>query len=113
MNLSSRNFLFSILLLLIASTTYAQVNVERYNKYDELLSVAKSFKPSYNDNYPTWAKKLYAPTFNWNEVSDEFDTYMGNHPTEHSAIIRYFKVLKRSLPAFVLADGTIDTAALQ
>jgi photosystem II stability/assembly factor-like uncharacterized protein len=79
-----------------------------YTQYDDLPGIYKSCKPSYDDNFPLWAKMLYQYPVNFNVINREFDQYMLQHSGEKSAVIRYFKIWQRAIGSNVLPDGTIE-----
>jgi len=79
----------------------------RFTSYDDLPGLVKSYKPSYEDNFPGWAKKLYSPDINFIELNEEFEAYMAENSEEESAIIRYYKNWRRAVADFVQEDGTI------
>ena len=79
-----------------------------YTQYDDLPGIYKSCKPSYDDNFPLWAKMLYQYPVNFNVINREFDQYMLQHSGEKSAVIRYFKIWQRAIGSNVLPDGTFE-----
>jgi photosystem II stability/assembly factor-like uncharacterized protein len=75
---------------------------------DDLPGLVKSYKPSYDEGFPEWAKMLYAPEINFEEINSAFEEYITGHPTEKSAIVRYYKNWRRAVSDFVRDDGTIE-----
>jgi len=78
-----------------------------FTRYDDLPGLVKSYKPSYEDNFPGWAKKMYSSDINFIELNEEFEAYLAENPDEESAIIRYYKNWRRAAADFVQDDGTI------
>lgn len=100
-------FLRAILLVsafLQASNVNAQ---EQFTPYDELPSIIKSYKPSYSDDLPDWAKLMYYYPLNYNVIKEKYNKYIALNPHEKSAAIRYFKIWSRAVESCVKADGTI------
>jgi len=83
-------------------------NAQSYTAYDNLPAINKSYKPSYDNNYPQWAKMLYYFPVNYNEIAKGYDAYIAEHKGEHSPIIRYYKIWRRAVANYVLPDGTIE-----
>ncbi len=90
--------------LLAAILAYSQTN---YTPYDELPSINKLEKPTFSENYPEWAKKLYKYPVNFYEVCNEYNAWISASPVKKNAIIRYFKNWKTAIEPYVLNDGTI------
>ncbi len=76
--------------------------------YDELPGLLVSNKPSYDDSFPDWGKLLYEYPVNYNDISIDFQSYIGKHPHEKSPIIRYTKDWLRAVSPYVQDDGTIN-----
>jgi len=79
-----------------------------FTPYDDLPTINKLEKPTYSENYPSWAKKLYQYPVNFNEVCDEFDNWILTADEQKNAIIRYFKNWRKAIEPYVLEDGTIE-----
>ena len=80
----------------------------QFTPYDDIPGIIKSYKPAYSDSYPVWAKLLYNNNINFNEIEDGFQTYIQSNPNEKSPVIRYYKIWRRAVEPYVLADGTIQ-----
>ena len=80
----------------------------QFTPYDDIPGIIKSYKPSYEDSYPEWAKMLYKDQINFNEIEKGFQTYMDSHSGEKSPIIRYYKIWRRAVESYTLEDGTIQ-----
>jgi photosystem II stability/assembly factor-like uncharacterized protein len=80
---------------------------EAFTPYDYLPGVIRSYKPAYDENFPSWAKMLYRDQINFNEITNEFDDYMKSHLGEKSAIIRYFRIWEKAVGPYAADDGTI------
>lgn len=104
MTSSSRIALAFIFIICISNMGNAQ---SQLTPYDDLPGVIKSHKPSYDENFPDWAKIMYSSAVNFNKINDEFEAYMAQHQGEESAIIRYYKDWRRAVADFVQDDGTI------
>ena len=94
-----------ILTWFICIAANAQV---QFTVYDALPGILKSYKPTYTEDFPTWAKMLYREPVNFNEVCSAYDTYIGMHPDEETAINRYFLIWRRAVGAYAAGDGTIE-----
>ena len=81
---------------------------QRFSKFDELPGIVKSYKPAYDESYPDWAKMLYQPDVNADRVEKAYLSWLGSHPDEKSPVLRYYKIWKRAVEPYVLADGTIQ-----
>ena len=104
MTIFNRTSIIILSLLIISVASSAQ---SHFTPYDDLPGLVKSYKPSYEDNFPGWAKKLYSPDINFIELNEEFEAYMAENSEEESAIIRYYKNWRRAVADFVQEDGTI------
>ncbi len=96
--------LFLSLIMLFQFFVEAQTN---FTPYDELPAINKQEKPTYDKNYPKWAKMLYQYPVNFTEICSEFDSWIANSDVRKNEIIRYFKNWKPAVEPFVLDDGTI------
>ncbi len=63
--------------------------------YDRLPGMKVSYKPSYQSDYPEWAKMLYQYPVNYYEINRSYEDYARLHPGEKSPIIRYFKIWRQ------------------
>ena len=96
------------ILLLFALALSAQVfGQQHFTPYDDLSGIQKSYKPTYEESFPDWAKMLYVYPVNFNELSGAFQKYSTDNPNEKSAIIRYFKMWSRDVVAYVNESGEI------
>ena len=50
----------AVLFTVIIAATSFSYGQSQYTSYDNLPGVNKNYKPAYSDDYPSWAKKLYA-----------------------------------------------------
>jgi hypothetical protein len=98
---------FSWLTIFLLFTLFA-VSQAQFTPCDNLPGIIKSYKPSFSDDLPDWAKMLYKDEVNFDLVNLEFVRYMNLHPGEKSPIIRYFKIWRRAVESYVLSDGTIQ-----
>ena len=87
--------------------TLSAAGQKQYTPYDEMPGINKSYKPACSDDFPDWAKMLYQPSVNYNDITREFDAWIAKHPSEKNAIIRYFKIWRRAVESYVMADGRI------
>jgi photosystem II stability/assembly factor-like uncharacterized protein len=101
----SKSILFFFLLLSTGFILSAQTS---YNQFDNLPGVIKSYKPSFDQSFPNWAKMMYQNNINYYEINKAFEEYMEVHPGEKSAIIRYFKIWRRACLPFVDDLGNIQ-----
>ena len=76
---------------------------EQYTIYDDFPGIQKSYKPCYDPGFPAWAKMLYQPVINFNDISQEFEAYEKQHPGAKSAINRYFLIILVSFIRFSFA----------
>jgi photosystem II stability/assembly factor-like uncharacterized protein len=104
MKIHFRNLLAAVL---VCGSFLPAFSQEQYTPYDEIPGVIRSYKPSFSNDLPSWAKLLYRVPVNYNEITNQFDDYRKTHPGEESAIIRYYKIWSRAAEPYALADGTI------
>lgn len=97
--------IITCLILFFNTEVQAQI---LYTPYDDLPTINKLEKPSYDENFPSWAKKLYQYPVNFNEICDEFDNWIATSDVQKNAIIRYFKNWKPVVEPYVLEDGAIE-----
>lgn len=98
----------ALLPILFLFAFFASKAQEQYTPYDDIPGVNKNYKPSYNPNYPDWAKMLYQYPVNFNSIKKDFDSWMENHAGEKSPIIRYFKLWSRAIGSYVDPGGIIE-----
>lgn len=79
----------------------------QFTPYDDLPGVIKSYKPSYDDRLPAWAKLLFVSPVNFREITQAFNAYIAEHPREKSPAIRYFKIWQHACAPYAREDGTI------
>ncbi len=99
---------FFITIMGIASFSLLTHAQTQFTPYDELPGVIKSYKPSYSDSFPAWAKMLYEGQLNVNDLDADYQAYMAFHPGEKSPIIRYYKIWRRAVESYVQGDGSIE-----
>ncbi len=104
MNSSIRFSLIVLISVLSCGFVSAQ---SQFTKYDELPGITKSYKPSYSENYPEWAKMLYSNSINVNEIDRGYKAYIAQHPEEKNPLTRYYKIWRRAVDSYVQDDGTI------
>ena len=86
-------------LLLIVVLFAAQFNVSAQiesTPYDKLPGNNPIYKPSYNENFPTWAKMLYQYPVNFEEIKKEYQDYTKQTGKQKNAIIRYYKIWSKN-----------------
>ena len=91
--------------LILGEVLFAQ---KAFTPYEDLPEINKNYKPSYDENYPQWAKMLYQYPVNFNDINKEFEAYMRKHEGEKNAITRYFKIWRRAIAPYTTSDGTIQ-----
>ncbi|NPD44625.1 MULTISPECIES: discoidin domain-containing protein [unclassified Lentimicrobium] len=104
------HYSLAVLIILISFNLKAQ---DHYTIYDDYPGMIKTYKPAYQDEYPEWAKMLYQEPVNYNEVLKAYSDYLQNNEVAKSPILRYFKIWKRNIEAFVLEDGYIQIPDLK
>jgi len=102
-NILQTLFLFTLIL----SSYQKSFGQEAYTPYDHIPGNFAINKPTYNKNFPNWAKKLYTYPANLNEIEQEYQTYMASHKGEKNAIIRYYKIWRKALSKYSNAKGVI------
>ncbi len=96
----------SLLLLICMPGKMAECQIQ-YTPYDNLPGICKSYKPSYEESFPYWAKLLYSFPVNFNEISKEYRQYNSLQRDEKTAVERYFKIWSKVIEPLSLEDGTI------
>ncbi|MCX6267920.1 MAG: discoidin domain-containing protein [Bacteroidetes bacterium] len=104
----SEIFMKNLVLIFVCFFNLMAAGQMQFTPYDDLPGIYKSYKPSYTDDFPSWAKMLYQYPVNYHVISREFDLYLKQNPGEKSAVIRYFKIWRRVVEPKVLPDGTIE-----
>jgi len=94
--------------IFICLVTFSAAGQVPFTPYDDFPGIYKSYKPSFSVDFPAWARLLYRYPVNFNEISQEFDAYVLQHPGEESAVIRYYKIWQRAVEPHALPDGTIE-----
>ncbi|NOR88274.1 MAG: hypothetical protein GQ527_11750, partial [Bacteroidales bacterium] len=94
-----------LLASLILAFTFVSAQQE-YTIYDDAPGNIKSYKPAYQTEYPIWAKMLYEYPVNYHEICEAFE--LSGDQNKKSPIIRYFKLWRRNMEAWVLEDGSIQ-----
>ena len=82
---------------------YSQIKT---TPYDGLPGIIATYKPTYQESFPDWAKKLYEYPVNYKEIDKEYTAYKANNPSK-TPIERYYKIWRRVVADYVLSDGTI------
>jgi photosystem II stability/assembly factor-like uncharacterized protein len=100
--------IISILLFTISSLGFAQ---KQYTPYDDFPGMIKSYKPSFNSSYPSWAQMLYQYPVNYFEVVKAY--LQSSSGKEENAITRYFKLWQRNIEPWVADDGSIATPDME
>ncbi|MFD1616282.1 discoidin domain-containing protein [Gelatiniphilus marinus] len=75
--------------------------------YDELPGVNSINKPSYNENYPDWAKMLYEYPINFNEIENGYQQYFKEKGKQKNPIIRYYKIWRKVVASYADKNGVI------
>lgn len=85
---------------------------KHFTRYDELPGIIKSYKPSYNKNFPAWAKMLYSDSINFKTIDALFTTEEGSGIKEEAgketAIKRYYLIWRKAVLPFVREGGNIE-----
>ena len=104
------NNIFTKLVFLLAFCTIInETNAQQqYTPYDDIPGIIKSYKPSYQENLPNWAKMLYDYPVNYFDIIHEYELYLASNEEVKSPENRYFKIWKRAIEPYVLNDGTIQ-----
>lgn len=103
-------YLFLLAFNFVFIIAFAQV---KYTPYDDIPGVIKSYKPAYDNTFPTWAKMLYTYPINFFEISTKFGAYISQNQNEKSPEIRYFKNWQRAVSPYVMNDGSIVLPELE
>lgn len=96
-------FLTFFLLIICVKWGNSQLKV---TPYDLLPGIITAYKPSYQESFPGWAKKLYEYPVNYKEIEEGYDMYKSNNPGK-TPVERYYKIWRRVVADYVMTDGTI------
>ncbi len=96
--------LMSVALFFYLPTAFSQL---QYTPYDDIPGLIKSYKPSYNPDYPGWAKMLYDYPVNYYELIDAYNKSGTDNSDNYKDVIRYFKLWRKSIEPWVMEDGSI------
>lgn len=103
-----RHILFATAMACTMNFVNAQ---QRYTKYDDLPGIIKSYKPSYSEDFPAWAKMLYSDNINFNTINALFQKEEGNGMDEEDGketpIKRYYLIWRKAVMPYAKKDGTI------
>lgn len=80
---------------------------EKYNSHDFIDGNIPSYKPTYNETFPDWAKMLYNENLNFNDVRQEYNKWKSLNTNKHKAVERYYKIWSRKIIPYVLPNGEI------
>jgi len=89
--------------LLAVSSLIAQ---QQYTPYDDAPGNIKSYKPTYNSQFPHWAKMLYEYPINFLEINKAYE--QSEERQMKTPITRYFKNWRRYIQPWVKEDGSIE-----
>jgi len=89
-------------LILIGTNLIAQ---QQYTPYDDAPGNIKSYKPTYNSNFPVWAKMLYEYPVNFSEIDEAYE--QSEEKNTKTPITRYYKIWRRNIQKWVKEDGSI------
>lgn len=86
-----------------------QVQAQRmdFTPYDDLPSIEKILKPTYNDNMPDWGKMLYQYPINFNEINESYVRWERANRGVKTPLSRYFKIWRQQVQPYTDGDGTI------
>jgi hypothetical protein len=107
---NNSKYALTFALIIISSTLIGQ---SQYTKYDDIPGNIKSYKPTFQNDYPDWAKMLYSDDINYNVIKSEFDAWENQGTKEHRAIRRYYKIWSQKVLPFVNNDGAINLPDLE
>ncbi|MDF1696162.1 MAG: discoidin domain-containing protein [Saprospiraceae bacterium] len=102
-----------IFLILTAFSCELIVGQQQFTKYDEVPGNIKSYKPHFQNEYPYWAKQMYAEEVNFFDVMESFDKWEAQNTGEFRPIRRYFKNWSKHVLPYVAEDGTISLPSPQ
>ncbi|NQU51856.1 MAG: hypothetical protein HQ522_04900, partial [Bacteroidetes bacterium] len=80
---------------------------DQFTPYDNLPGIDKIYKPTFTISYSGWKKMLYEYPINFRTIEEDFNSYSKQNTHEKSAIIRYYKIWRRSVEPFVNSSGEI------
>ena len=81
--------------------------------YDKITGINPIYKPSYNENFPNWAKMLYQHPVNFIELENEYQKFLKINGKQKSAIIRYYKLWRRVIKDYADENGVINLPILE
>ncbi len=101
-----------IMFMCLFSFSKAQ-DYQQFTPYEELNTSQKMLKPYYSDDLPDWAKMLYQYPVNLKDIDREFNLWEQQEKQRtgenkiKNPLVRYYKIWRKTLQQYVLADGTI------
>lgn len=104
MKFLQQQLLFLGIFFLNIITVFGQVDI---TPYDNLPGNNAIYKPSFNESFPEWAKKLYQYPANFNEIEEGYQEYFNKYGKQKNPIIRYYKIWRRVVENYVDENGTI------
>ena len=95
------------LLLLMILLNIHVFGQEKLMSHDLIQGNIPSYKPTFNENFPSWAKQLYQENINFYSIQSDYERWKTNNTNSFKAIERYFKIWRRHIIHYVEQDGTI------
>ncbi len=85
----------------------------QFTPYDDCPGIIKSYKPTFQKNYPKWAKMLYQYPVNYHALAAAYKQSKEENKENLKPIVRYYKLWTRKIQPWVLEDGTIQLPNLE
>ncbi len=98
-------FIFSLLIILLSHQVFGQ---HKFLPHDFVPGNIPSYKPSYNENFPSWAKQLYQENINFYDLQKEYENWKKLDLNSFKAIERYYKIWSRHVIHYTKEDGSIQ-----
>lgn len=105
------SFIFKVALLgafLLINSLQLKAQQMEYTPYEELPSIQKILKPTYNDSMPDWGKMLYQYPVNFFTINKAYSSWEKANPGLKTPLSRYFKLWRMQLESYASSDGTIE-----
>ena len=95
----------TFLLIFLSNNLIAQ---DKFVAHDYINGNIPSYKPTFQESFPKWAKLLYENDANFFDIQQNYSLWkLDNSKKEFKAIERYYKIWSRHVIPYVYEDGSI------
>ena len=97
--------IITFILIFISINLIAQ---DKFVAHDYINGNIPSYKPTFQESFPKWAKLLYENEANFYDIQQSYNHWkLDNSKKEFKAVERYYKIWSRHVIPYVSEDGSI------